>query len=91
MVMNKKMLSVILSMLLLMFIAIFAHPAEAEYYNAIVLSSSGWVDGFQNLHIVGEVQNAGYETISYVHVTVNVYFTAYLYKGHEQELQTFGH
>jgi hypothetical protein len=88
MAMNKKMLSVTFSVLLLISIALFAHPAKAD--DAIVLSSSGWIDGYQTLHIVGEVQNSGYYTISSVYVTVNVYFTEYLFKGQEQELQTFG-
>ena len=71
--MNNKIVIVLVSLVLLVSIICIAslNPVKAD--SVTVLSSSGFTDAIGDYHIVGEVQNTGSNTVSFVQITATYY------------------
>jgi len=71
--MNKKIMIVILSFVLLSSIIYVASLNHVKADSVTVLSSSGFADSSGDYQIVGEVQNTGSGTVDNVQITANYY------------------
>ena len=71
--MNKKILVIIFSLILLASVFYVANISSVKADNAVVVSSSAFTDSSGDYQIVGEVQNTGSGTVDYVQITATYY------------------